>query len=38
VGVYDGPAGLGHARLLILDLSEAANQPFESEDGRLSIT
>ena len=29
-----GPAGLGHRRLSILDLSTAANQPFSSEDGR----
>jgi len=37
--VYDqGRCGLGHARLSILDLSPEANQPFESDDGQLSIT
>jgi asparagine synthase (glutamine-hydrolysing) len=37
--VYDGGrCGLGHARLSILDLSPEANQPFESDDGQLSIT
>ena len=35
--VYPG-VGLGHARLSILDLSPEANQPFESDDGRFSIT
>ena len=35
--VYRG-VGLGHARLSILDLSPDANQPFESDDGRFSIT
>ena len=34
---YTG-VGLGHARLSILDLSPEANQPFESDDGRFSIT
>jgi len=29
---------LGHARLSILDLSEKANQPFQSRDGKLVIT
>ena len=33
---YDAAAGigLGHRRLSIIDLSEAANQPFYSHDGR----
>jgi asparagine synthase (glutamine-hydrolysing) len=35
--VYPG-VGLGHVRLSILDLTAEANQPFESDDGRLSIT
>ena len=34
---FDGRAALGHRRLSILDLSEAANQPFHSEDGRFAI-
>ncbi len=34
---FDGRAALGHRRLSILDLSEAANQPFHSEDGRYTI-
>lgn len=29
--------GLGHVRLSILDLSEAANQPFASEDGTVVL-
>lgn len=31
---FDGTCGLGHRRLSILDLSEAANQPFYSANGR----
>jgi len=30
-------AGLGHARLSIIDLTEAGNQPMRSEDGRYVI-
>lgn len=30
-------AGLGHARLSILDLSDAANQPFTDRSGRYAI-
>ncbi len=37
-GHFDHPrCGLGHRRLSILDLSEAANQPFYSTDGRYVI-
>jgi len=36
VRVYAG-AGLAHRRLSILDLSDAAAQPFESPDGRVAI-
>lgn len=32
-----GNVGLGHRRLSILDLSAAANQPMESEDGALTL-
>ncbi|MEX1188526.1 MAG: asparagine synthase (glutamine-hydrolyzing) [Bacteroidia bacterium] len=35
--VIHGGGGLGHRRLSILDLSEAANQPYYSEDGRYVI-
>jgi len=34
----DGPVGLGHRRLAIIDLSPAARQPMASEDTRLWIT
>lgn len=30
-------AGLGHRRLSIIDLSESANQPMDSSDGRYTI-
>jgi asparagine synthase (glutamine-hydrolysing) len=33
----DGPLGLGHVRLSILDLSSAGHQPMFSEDGRYCI-
>ena len=31
----DGQVGLGHRRLSIIDLSQAANQPMCNEDGSL---
>ncbi|GAB4124371.1 MAG: asparagine synthase (glutamine-hydrolyzing) [Raineya sp.] len=34
---FDGVCGLGHRRLAILDLSEQANQPMCSKDGRYII-
>src|ERR1051325_5349848 len=30
--------GIGHRRLAIIDLSDAAGQPMASDDGRLHIT
>lgn len=32
-----GPVGLGHRRLKIIDLSEKANQPMANEDGTLQL-
>jgi asparagine synthase (glutamine-hydrolysing) len=32
--MVEGPVALGHRRLSIIDLSEAANQPFEDASGR----
>lgn len=37
-GVHiDGPLGLGHRRLSIIDLTEAASQPMISPDGRIVL-
>ena len=33
----DGPVGLGHRRLSIVDLSPAGHQPMTNEDGTLWI-
>jgi len=33
----DGPAGLGHRRLSIIDLSPAGRQPMSNEDGSLQL-
>src|SRR5262245_15093832 len=33
----EGPVGLGHKRLSIIDLDKRANQPFFSQDQRYSI-
>jgi asparagine synthase (glutamine-hydrolysing) len=34
----DGPMGLGHRRLSIIDLSDAARQPMTTRDGRFILT
>jgi asparagine synthase (glutamine-hydrolysing) len=34
----DGPAALGHRRLSIIDLTEAASEPMANEDGSLWLT
>ncbi len=37
-GVYiDGPAGIGHQRLSIIDISPAGHQPMSNEDGSIWI-
>ncbi|MCM2322545.1 MAG: asparagine synthase (glutamine-hydrolyzing) [Oligoflexia bacterium] len=33
----DGPVGLAHRRLSIIDLTESAQQPLFNEDGRLAV-
>jgi len=38
-GIYiDGPLGLGHRRLAIIDLSAAGHQPMLTRDGRYALT
>lgn len=34
----NGPVGLGHRRLSIIDLTDAARQPMETRDGRFVLT
>lgn len=39
MGCYvEGPVGLGHTRLAIIDLIDASNQPFHSADGRYVLS
>src|ERR1051326_4822827 len=35
--LMNGPAGFGHTRLSIIDLSDAGRQPMTNEDGRYTI-
>jgi asparagine synthase (glutamine-hydrolysing) len=35
---FDGPVALGHRRLSIIDLTDAARQPMATRDGRFVIT
>ncbi len=35
---HDGPLGLGHRRLAVIDLTEQAHQPMMSDDGNVCIT
>ncbi len=38
-GIFlDGPTGLGHRRLAVIDLTEAGRQPMSTDDGRFTIT
>jgi asparagine synthase (glutamine-hydrolysing) len=38
-GIFiDGPAGLGHRRLAIIDLSPGGRQPMQSADGRFTLS
>lgn len=34
----EGPVGLGHRRLSIIDLTDASRQPMETRDGRFVLT
>ena len=34
----DGPMGVGHRRLSIIDLSDASRQPMATRDGRYVLT
>src|SRR5687768_3902380 len=34
----DGPVGVGHRRLGIIDLSDAASQPLSNEDGTIRVS